>query len=301
MARSEHIPVLASEVQAALNPQTGERYLDLTAGLGGHANLVLYKTGASERAVLVDRDESASQVLALKFPQVRIVHQDFLSASQELVKAGEQFDLILADLGVSSVHLNDASRGFSFRAEAPLDMRMDKRQKLTAAEVLNSYSEAELAEILRNYGQEPKARQIARLIAHSRPLTSTSQLADLAKRAWPGRSKIHPATRTFQAIRLEVNQELAQLEQTLPLMLKLLAPGGRLAIISFHSLEDRLIKQFLAEHSTGFEAKLELINKKPIRAGDNEIAFNPRSRSAKLRAAAKIKKKGDYDAYQGKR
>ncbi len=285
MAKSEHIPVLASVVLEVLAPEKGESYLDLTAGYGGHARLVIEKIANSSRATLVDRDSSAIKTLAKEFAGAKIIHSDFLTASELLVKTSTKFDLILADLGVSSEHLNNPSRGFSFQHSVPLDMRMDASQELTAREVVNNYSEANLAEIISRYGEEPKARQLAKFIVANRPLNNTIELAELAKQVWPVHSKVHPATRLFQAIRIEVNNELGQLEKMLPRALDLLAPGGRLAIISFHSLEDRLVKQFLAEHASGYDAELSLITKKPITASKNEIAFNPRARSAKLRAA----------------
>lgn len=278
--------MLAKEVLGLLSPREGENYLDLTAGYGGHARLVLAATHAS--SVLVDRDASAIRKLKA-FSGAKVIHQDFLAASRELADAGEKFDMILADLGVSSMHLNDMSRGFSFKFDGPLDMRMDVDQKLMAVDVLNGYSESRLADIIREYGQEPKSEMLARLIVKNRPLKTTDELAKLAKRAWPGQSKVHPATRLFQAIRIEVNDELKQLEQVLPLCLELLKPGGRLVIISFHSLEDRLVKNFLADHSVGYDRQLDLLTKKPVTASSTEIAFNPRSRSAKLRAAVKIK------------
>lgn len=301
-AKLEHIPVLAEEVLASLAPQKGESYLDLTAGYGGHAKLVLARTKSPKLATLVDRDAKAIKSLEASFASSEIIHQDFLAASQALADKSQKYDLILADLGLSSPHLNDASRGFSFKVSSPLDMRMDESQELTASDVVNGYSESKLAELLANYGQEPKAHQIAQLIVRNRPLANAEQLASLAKKAWPGHSKVHPATRTFQAIRLEVNDELGQLENSLPLWLELLAPSGRLAVISFHSLEDRLVKQFLADHANGYDAELELTTKRPISASNHEIAFNPRSRSAKLRSAVKIKKeRGSFNANSGKK
>jgi 16S rRNA (cytosine1402-N4)-methyltransferase len=198
--------------------------------------------------------------------------------------------MVLADLGVSSPHLNNGSRGFSFMTEAELDMRMDQRQKLSAANVINDYSEAELADILWRFGDEPKSRQIARLIVRNRPFHSTTELAEVVKKAWPGHSKVHPATRTFQAIRIVVNDELNLLQQALPLWISLLKPGGRLAVISFHSLEDRVVKRTLAEYAEGYEAKIKLLTKKPVTASAQELVINPRARSAKLRVAVKIKK-----------
>jgi 16S rRNA (cytosine1402-N4)-methyltransferase len=200
--------------------------------------------------------------------------------------------MILADLGVSSPHLDQASRGFSLNAEGPLDMRMDQSQDLTAATIVNQWDEAEIAKILKDFGQEPKAQKIARQIVAARPLNSTKELAKIVGKVWRGFSRVHPATRTFQALRITVNSELAQLEQSLPLIAELLVPGGRMAIISFHSLEDRIVKQFLAEYAADvFDAELQLLTKKPVTASNDEIVSNPRARSAKLRAAAKIKTK----------
>ena len=289
----EHIPVLLNEVLEYLNPREGETYLDLTGGYGGHAQAVLERTKAPKKAVLVDRDPAAVKTLEERFTKkgVKVRQADFLSASEELASENKRFDLILADLGVSSPHLNQASRGFSFASDGPLDMRMDTTQGLTAEKVVNTYSKEELADILKRYGEEPKAQQIAALIVGNRPITTTKQLADIAAKAWPGYSKVHPATRTFQAIRVAVNDELGQLEKSLPIWLdQLLAPGGRIAIISFHSLEDRLVKQALAERAGNrYDATLQILTKKPVVASNDEIAFNPRARSAKLRAAAKQK------------
>lgn len=285
---NEHIPVLLDAVLTYLAPQAGESYVDMTAGYGGHATAVLQATGNPQGVCLVDRDDNAIAALQPLVKQgAKVIHSDFLTASQQLVASGEQYDLLLADLGVSSPHLNNTSRGFSFANEAALDMRMDQSQALTAAEVVNSYSEADLADIIWRYGEEPKSRQIARLIVQNRPFRTTTELAAVVKKAWPGHSKVHPATRTFQAIRIVVNDELGLLEKALPLWVDLLKPGGRMAIISFHSLEDRVVKQTLAEYAEGYEAKLQLLTKKPVSGSDQEIVFNPRARSAKLRAAAK--------------
>lgn len=303
---SQHLPVLRSEVLKLLEPGKGQSYLDVTAGYGGHAAAILKRTSNPQRAVLVDRDSQAVKVLKSLFgTKVRILQSDFWSASQELLSHSYQFDMIFADLGMSSLHLDTSSRGFAINQPGPLDMRMDQRQELSAETVVNKWSESELAAILRQYGQEPKSREIARRIVSARPIVSTQQLAATVAKAWPGRSRIHPATRTFQAIRIAVNQELVQLEESLPIWLKMLAPGGRMAIISFHSLEDRLVKQFMAEQArTGYEAELRLLTKKPITAGPDEIASNPRARSARLRAAVKIntkieRAKGKFHAYQG--
>jgi 16S rRNA (cytosine1402-N4)-methyltransferase len=287
-----HIPVLLKEVLHVLAPQAGERYLDVTAGYGGHAAEVIARTRAYDQAVLVDRDENAIRELTGRFTGkgVTICRADFLSASAQLRKEGRQFDMILADLGVSSPHLNQAERGFAISASGPLDMRMDQTQELTAEQIVNTWSIDDLADILSRYGEEPKAQAIAKLIAQNRPLTTTSELAELVSRVWPGHSRVHPATRTFQALRIAVNDELELLRRSLPIWLELLAPGGRLAVISFHSLEDRLVKQFFAEQGGArYDATLNILTKRPLSASAKEAVFNPRARSAKLRAAAKIK------------
>lgn len=285
-----HVPVLLEQVLTYLGPREGESYLDLTAGYGGHASAVLARTTAPKKAVLVDRDSHAIDELqaneALKYCEIR--HADFLSASQQLVAEGRQFDIILADLGVSSPHLNEGSRGFSFSRNGPLDMRMDQSQELTAAQVVNTWTEADIADMLAEYGEEPKARQIAKLIVSNRPFDTTEQLATVVAKAWPGHSRVHPATRTFQALRIAVNDELGQLMQSMPLWQQLLAPGGRLGIISFHSLEDRVVKRYFAERAGDrYDAELRLVTKHPAVATPDEIVFNPRSRSAKLRVVAK--------------
>lgn len=290
---TRHEPVLLEEVLRYLDPRAGESYLDLTAGYGGHARAILERTGTGSLNVLVDRDENAGRVLRKEFADetTSIRQQDFLTATRELLADKRQFDLILADLGVSSPHLNEGKRGFAINSTGPLDMRMDESQELTAESIVNTYSEAQLSDILRRYGEEPKANRIARMIVEARPLSTTDQLAAIAAKAWPGRSRVHPATRTFQAVRIAVNDELGQLEQGLPLWFELLKPGGRIAIISFHSLEDRLVKQALQEVSGNrYDAELRLLTKRAAVATSNETVFNPRARSAKLRAAAKIKK-----------
>ncbi len=299
-----HEPVLLTEVLTYLKPRPGEIYLDLTAGYGGHAEAILDNT-QNAPAVLVDRDQNAINYLSSKFkdPTVEIVKSDFLSVSLRLRDRERQFDLILADLGVSSPHLNMANRGFSLRAEGPLDMRMDQGQSLTADEIVNSYAESDLAKIIRA-GEEPRAVKIANAIVVNRPIKSTVELAELvAKTLRRGRGKIHPATRTFQALRIAVNDELSQLEQALPIWIDLLKPGGRIAVISFHSLEDRLVKQaFKDTAGQRYDATLKLLTKSPVTAKRQELAFNPRARSAKLRAAVKIKtKKGSFHANSGKK
>jgi 16S rRNA (cytosine1402-N4)-methyltransferase len=289
----EHIPVLLTEVLHYLTPREGDSYLDLTGGYGGHAAAVLEQTKAPESAVLVDRDPAAVKTLKERFNSkgVEVRQADFLTASFQLAAEHKRFKMILADLGVSSPHLNQASRGFSLQSDGPLDMRMDTTQALTAEEVLNTYSKEAIADILRRYGEEPKAHKIASLLVGNRPITSTKQLANLAAKAWPGHSKVHPATRTFQAIRVAVNNELDLIERSLPVWIdELLEPGGRIVVISFHSLEDRLVKQAFQEAGGDrYDATLRLLTKSPVTAGQDEIALNPRARSAKLRAAVKQK------------
>lgn len=286
---NSHVPVLLEAVIRVLAPNQGDSYLDLTAGYGGHASKIIENTGSSTNVTLVDRDKNAIDALSsLKERGARIIHQDFASAAVNLVNETQQFDMILLDLGVSSPHLDNAKRGFSFQTEALLDMRMDNRQELTAQTLVNEYSEAELVKILKEYGEEPKAKKIAQAIIAARPISSTLQLADIVEKNYGRRGKIHPATRTFQALRIAVNDELGQLEKTLPLLPKLLKPGGRMAIISFHSLEDRLVKRFMVtEAQNGYEATLKILTKKPI-SGATDDALNRRARSAKLRAAIKI-------------
>lgn len=288
-----HIPVLLEPVLQYLSPREGESYLDLTGGYGGHAAAVLERTKSPDKATLVDRDQNAISELNTRFEGqgVTILHADFLTASNDLVAKGKQFDLILADLGVSSPHLNQASRGFSIKFDGPLDMRMDQTGSLTAEVMVNTYSEEELTYLLKQYGEEPKARQIASLIVSNRPFSTTNELATVVAKAWPGYSKVHPATRTFQALRIAVNDELELLRKSLPIWMdELLAPGGRIAIISFHSLEDRLVKQAFAEKAGDrYDAALRLLTKKPVTGSETELVFNPRARSAKLRAAAKQK------------
>ena len=287
-----HTPVLLEDVLGVLSPQREESYLDLTAGYGGHAQAVLARTEAPGQAVLVDRDATAIESLERAIPGAEIVRSDFLSASQSLASQGRSFDLILADLGVSSLHLNDAERGFSFAHDGPLDMRMDQRAELTADTVVNTYAVAELARVIREYGEEPRAMRVAERIVSARPIQSTAELAEVVAGALPRGSKKHPATKTFQAIRIAVNDELRQVAESLPLWLQLLKPGGRLAVISFHSLEDRIVKQAFASVSGDrYDAEYRSLTKRPLVASEDEIVHNPRARSAKLRAVAKINNK----------
>jgi 16S rRNA (cytosine1402-N4)-methyltransferase len=286
-----HVPVLLDATLDQLKPISGENYLDLTAGYGGHARQILAKTTNYEDSVLVDRDDYAISHLS-EFEQkgVRLLHTDFVSAARQLVEEGKQFNLVLIDLGVSSPQLDQHERGFSFTKNGPLDMRMDRRQEVSADTLVNTASRDELVRIITTYGEEPVgfARRIAEAITSNRPIHDTEKLAELVKQSYRGKwKKIHPATRTFQALRIAVNEELRQVEEVLPLLPKLLKQGGRAGIISFHSLEDRLVKRYFAEQANaGYEAELEILTKKPL-AGDIYDVHNPRSRSAKLRAAVK--------------
>lgn len=286
-----HEPVLLTASLAAMQPKEGESYLDLTAGYGGHASAFLEVTKNYVNSVLVDRDEHTHgylEKLCQKGTELRST--DFATAATQLVEEGRTFDLILADLGVSSPQLDRADRGFSFMHEGPLDMRMDQRMEMSAADIVNQYDEAKLIDIIVRYGEEPKpiARRIVEAIVAGRPFTTTAQLAQAIEQTHRGpRKRIHPATRTFQALRIEVNGELSQVEMLLPLLPKLLTKGGRVGIISFHSLEDRLVKRYFAEQkANGLEAELEIMTKKPI-DGATEDVHNPRARSAKFRIAVK--------------
>ena len=290
MSKPIHVPVLLEVTLDRLQPARGENYLDLTAGYGGHARDFLRRTDNYLDSVLVDRDENAIKTLGdLAEKGVTLIHNDFVSAAQDLVKQGRTFDVILADLGVSSPQLDRAERGFSFRFDGPLDMRMDNRTEITAADIINSYSVDELTRLITRYGEENlgRARRIARAIADNRPFHTTSELATLIEQTLGrGGLKQHPATRTFQALRIEVNQELRQVEQLLLLLPRLLRSGGRVGIISFHSLEDRLVKHYFKEQMmAGYDAELVIPEKKPV-PGTVDV-HNPRSRSAKFRWAVK--------------
>lgn len=284
-----HKPVLLSEVMLELSPQKGENYLDLTAGFAGHASSILDVTQNYKDSTLVDRDQYAIDYLTEKFANfpIEILHTDFYSAALQLYECGKTYDLILADFGVSSPQLDLGSRGFSFMHEGPLDMRMDVRQELSADTIINHWSENSLIEIFEKYGEMSPgfAQKVARIIRLNRPFESTTQLADAIANETRN-SRIHPATKVFQAVRIVVNDELSIIENTLPLLPKLLKPGGRLAIITFHSLEDRLVKDFFKDASSrGEESVLKIITKKPITAEKVELVNNPRARSAKLRVA----------------
>lgn len=286
-----HVPVLLEKCLQLLNPNEGENYLDLTAGYGGHAGAFLEKTKNYGDSCLVDRDQFAISNLA-QFSErgVRIVHADFVQAAKQLVEEGRQFDILLLDLGVSSPQLDRAERGFSLKNSGPLDMRMDDRQTLTAEKLVNTWKRDDLARIIREYGEESArtAAKYAEAIVKHRPIHTTGELAATILQAHRGGwSKIHPATRTFQAIRIAVNDELAQVEQVMPLIPALLKKGGRVGVISFHSLEDRVVKRYFAEQKeSGYEAELTVLTPHPV-SGATDDVYNPRARSAKLRVAVK--------------
>ena len=285
-----HVPVLLDACLELMQPQAGESYLDLTAGYGGHARAFMERTENYLDSVLVDRDDYAlAQLDDLRQKGVTLLHQDFASATKQLVEQGKRFDVILVDLGVSSPQLDRAERGFSFTNNGPVDMRMDRRQEISAASFLASVKRDELARIIREYGEESPgtARRYAQRIIEARPIRDTAHLAEVVARAHVGRwQRVHPATRTFQAIRIHINDELGQVRHMLQSLPRLLTKGGRVGIISFHSLEDRIVKRFFQEQAqAGYEAELTVLTKKPISGLQDDS--NPRSRSAKLRVAVK--------------
>ena len=283
-----HVPVLSREVIEGLAVRSGGHYLDTTVGGGGHSRLIL-ETAPDVRVTAIDRDEqaiaAAQQHLADYGQRIQFFLSNFASYESDVL-----FDGIVADLGVSSYHLDVAERGFSFRNSAALDMRMDRRQSLTASEIINSWDENELADIFFKYGEERLSRRIARRIVEQRPFTTTTQLAEVIALSVPRQyryGRIHPATRVFQALRIVVNEELTALETFLNRVPNLLLPGGRIAVISFHSLEDRIVK-----HSLRASERLRVLTKKPITPQTDELEQNPRSRSAKLRIAERISELG---------
>jgi len=290
-----HQPVLPAEVVSALAPQRGGLFVDCTVGAGGHARLLL-ESGAT-RVIGIDRDTSAlrhaARTLAPWSAQVELVHGDYRTLAQILDDRGvAAVDGLLADLGVSSIQLDTPGRGFSFRRDEPLDMRMDVTSGEPAAAVLAGIDEADLSRVIFEYGEERYARRIARAIARARseaPITTTGRLAEIVRRAIPrrGYTRIDPATRTFQALRIHVNRELDGLEVFLRTAAARLAPAGRLAIIAFHSLEDRVVKHTLRAMQSAGDVPLRLLTRRPVTAADDEVARNPRARSAKLRAAVR--------------
>jgi 16S rRNA (cytosine1402-N4)-methyltransferase len=306
----EHKPVLLQEVLEYLSPKKNQNYVDCTVGFGGHAEKILEKTAPTGVLIGIDQDKDTLEAAERYLDRFKGRFQPRWGNFTELAKVTAGIPInggIIADLGVSSKQLDETERGFSFAKEAPLDMRMNRASGLTAYKVVNEYSSERLTEILRKYGDEKFAKKIAENIVLARELKGiekTTELADVVRnsiprRFWPRR--IDPATRTFQAIRIEVNDELHKLEQFLPLTVEVLKPGARLAVITFHSREDKIVKSFLRHEENpcecppefpecrcGIKPTLKIINRKAITASEEEIETNPRSRSARLRIAEKI-------------
>ena len=307
---TDHVPVLAEEVRECLAVQPGETVVDATFGAGGHAALLAADLQGRGKLIAIDRDPTARTYFE-RFERTarvsaRLLRGDFGVVLPQLADNGVRADAILLDLGVSSMQLDRPERGFSYAADAPLDMRMDSTQEQTAAELVNTTDERDLVTIFRRYGEERYAKQIARAIVRRRkeqPFERTGELVDTIKAAIPAPARFgdgHPAKRVFQALRIAVNDELRSLEEALPAALEMLRPGGRLAVVSFHSLEDRIVKQFLRARERGctcppdfpvcvcgHEPELRAIQRRPVRPGAAEVAANPRAASARLRAAVK--------------
>jgi 16S rRNA (cytosine1402-N4)-methyltransferase len=306
-----HTPVLAGELIELADPRPGETAVDCTVGGGGHARLIADRLGPAGTLIGVDRDPLAEERFAALAAEVqcetRFIRADFVTALHELRVERLTADLVYLDLGMSSMQVDTWERGFSYAYDAPLDMRMDPAQDLTAAEIVNTWDERRLARLLREYGEERYASQIARAIGRVRrreEFHSTQQLVDAIKTGVPIPAQFaggHPAKRTFQALRIAVNDELVQLEEALPIAWDLLGTGGRLAAISFHSLEDRMVKRFLTARARGCicppelpvcgcgrQPEAELLTRRAVAPTPGEVAANPRSRSAHLRAARKL-------------
>ena len=297
MAEPQHVPVLLEESLNFLNVHAGGVMVDCTLGFGGHSLAIAMKLGAGGRLICFDRDEQAMELakarlaglaeeLGAEMPAVEFVARPF-SEIAEVVSPGT-LDGLLADFGVSSMQLDEAHRGFSFRYDGPLDMRMDTRKGLTAEQVVNQADEEDLANLIYEFGEERRSRRIARAIVRARPLSTTAELARVISAVAPPikGEHLHPATKTFQALRIRVNDELGEIQTLLKSAGSLLKPGGRVVMISFHSLEDRLVKDSFRESARLGE--LEMLTKKPVTAQEQEALRNPRSRSAKLRAAEKV-------------
>jgi 16S rRNA (cytosine1402-N4)-methyltransferase len=306
MVEPGHVPVLYDEIIHALRPASPGRYVDGTLGAGGHARGILEACAPDGQLLGLDVDPQAlalaRKTLAPYGQRARLAQASYDLLTDVLAGIGwDGVHGIVLDLGVSSMQLDAAERGFSFTREAPLDMRFDPTSGAPAADLVNSASEAELADLLFRFGEEPRAKRIARAIVGARPVRTTTRLAEVVSQAYPGYSRMHPATRTFQALRIAVNDELGRLERALPHALRALLSGGRLAVISFHSLEDRIVKEFFRREGRDqlnppyepifeFERKavLKEIARKPITPAAAEIKANPRARSAKLRVAEKL-------------
>jgi 16S rRNA (cytosine1402-N4)-methyltransferase len=306
---TEHVPVLAPELVTLLDPQPGELVVDCTFGGGGHARLVAERLGPTGKLIAIDRDPAAAErfeeFAAEAECEAGFIATDFADALEDLASEGAAADAVYLDLGVSSLQLDAWERGFSYSYDAPLDMRMDPGQELSAREVVNEWPQDRLASILRELGEERHARAIAAEIVARRPLATTGELVDAIREAVPPAYRFgrgHPAKRSFQAIRIAVNSELDSLDRALPAAWRLLDVGGRLAAISFHSLEDRRVKQFLADRARGCicppelpvcqcgrEPEAELVTRRAVAPSETEAEQNPRSRSARLRCARKIR------------
>ncbi len=294
-----HVPVLLKEAIDFLNVRRGGTYIDATVGLGGHSYEIAKRLGAPGHLIGLDKDPKALEIAGVRlrasglgeadWPKVTLLHRSFAE-----IASGQRpatIDGILADIGVSSLQLNDAARGFCFQADGPLDMRMDPRSERTAEQVVNHLDERELADVIYEFGEERRSRRIARAICRSRPIRSTAHLADVISAAArpmnQAERRIHPATRTFPALRIFVNRELEDLQALLKAAPRILKPAGRVVVISFHSLEDRIVKDAFREG--GIKDKYyRVLTKKPVTASEEESDRNPRARSAKLRAAERV-------------
>jgi 16S rRNA (cytosine1402-N4)-methyltransferase len=306
---TDHLPVLADDVRRLLAARPGETVVDCTFGAGGHAALLASDLDGRGRFIAIDRDPSVRayfEGFKRRFAslQPRLLRGELSLVLEQLGSNGVQADAILMDLGVSSMQLDRPERGFSYAVDAPLDMRMDPSADVSAADLVNDAPEKELAQIFRRYGEERYAGQIARAVVRARPLSRTGELVDVIRAAIPAPARFgegHPAKRVFQALRIAVNDELGSLEHALPAALEMLRPGGRLAVISFHSLEDRIVKTFMREAERGCtcppdfpvcvcgnEPLMRALSRRPIRPGADEVAENPRAASARLRVAVKV-------------
>src|SRR5918998_2170089 len=309
---TDHVPVLAHEVRELLAVRPGETVVDATFGAGGHAALLAADLQGNGRFIAVDRDPTVEPYFErfrrrTAVPAARLLRGEASVVLDQLADNGVQADAILLDLGVSSMQLDRPERGFSYAVDAPLDMRMDPTDELSAADIVNEYPERELTSIFRRYGEERYAKQIARAITRRRkeePIERTGELVELIRSAIPAPARFgdgHPAKRVFQALRIAVNDELGELEDALPAAVEMLRPDGRLAVISFHSLEDRIVKRFLRDLERGCicppdfpvcvcgrQPLLRALNRKPVTPTPTEVAANPRSGSARLRAAVKV-------------
>ncbi len=284
----EHVPVLLRPVIEFLAPRPGGQYVDGTVGAGGHAAGIADASAPTGRVLGLDADPQAIQIAAVNLARFRdrvVLRNSNFSHLKQVATENGFFPAngILLDLGLSSMQLADTTRGFSFQSEGPLDMRFDPHASISAADLVNALSEKELADLIFEFGEEHASRRIARAIVHARPISTAVELAAVIARASGRHGRIHPATRTFQALRIAVNRELDVLQETLPQIVQVLAPGGRVVIITFHSLEDRIVKNYFKESK-----ELRVLTKHPIQPTRDETLANPRSRSAKLRAAERI-------------